>query len=174
MRSSVLHSINVSTGGVPKAPRPAAGVSQAGVEGDRQRALRFHGGPARAVCVYSLDLIEALRAEGHPIAIGTAGENLTLAGIDWSSVKPGAVIDVGDVTLEVTTPAFPCKNIAPSFSHQDFTRISEKLHPGWSRWYCRVLREGHVVVGDRVGVISPDARPRAGDAGDAGGVSRPA
>ena len=52
-----------------------------GLEGDRQRDLRFHGGPLRAVSLYSLELIEALQAEGHPIAPGAMGENLTMAGV---------------------------------------------------------------------------------------------
>ena len=73
-------SVNVSSGGVPKLPVDRARVSPEGVEGDRQRFLQYHGGPERAVSIYSLDLIEALRNEGHPIGIGTTGENLTLAG----------------------------------------------------------------------------------------------
>jgi hypothetical protein len=84
----ILHSINVSDGGVPKLPRPWAHVRAAGVEGDRQENPIFHGGPDRAVCLYSSDLIEALQGEGHPIRPGTIGENLTLAGIDWTAMRP--------------------------------------------------------------------------------------
>ena len=41
-----------------------------GVEGDRQNDLKHHGGPERAVCIYSLELIDALIHEGHPIKEG--------------------------------------------------------------------------------------------------------
>ena len=58
-----VHSINVSNGGVPKLPRASAWVSSHGVEGDRQRNLMVHGGPRRAVALYSLDLIQQLQAE---------------------------------------------------------------------------------------------------------------
>jgi MOSC domain-containing protein YiiM len=147
---AVLHAINVSKGGVPKSSRSSVLVTLDGVEGDSQRDPRFHGGPARAVCIYSLELIEALRGEGHPIGAGTVGENFTLTGVEWAGVRPGATIEVGEVTLEVTAPAHPCKNIQDSFYDRNFTRISQKLHPGWSRWYCRVQREGRVAAGDRV------------------------
>lgn len=83
---------------------------------------------------------------------GSIGENLTLAGVDWSRIGEGAVLRVGDVILEVTKPAFPCKTITESFAGQDSTRVSEKLHPGWSRWYCRVLAEGTIAAGDPVSV----------------------
>jgi MOSC domain-containing protein YiiM len=149
-----LHSINVSNGGVPKTPRTSADVRVGGVEGDRQRDLRYHGGPDRAVSLYSLDLIRALQAEGHPITVGSIGENLTLAGLDWAALAAGARIDVGDVLLEITKPAPPCEKIAGSFRDGDFVRVSQKVHPGWSRFYCRVLREGHIRAGDRVALSS--------------------
>jgi MOSC domain-containing protein YiiM len=147
-----VHAINVSDGGVPKHPRASAFVSVNGCEGDRQRHLTFHGGPDRAVCIYSLDLIDALRAEGHPIEPGAIGENLTLSGVDWSAIGEGTLLRIGDVILEVTKPAFPCKTITSSFIGSDSTRVSEKLHPGWSRWYCRVLNEGAISAGDQVSV----------------------
>lgn len=145
-----VHAINVSNGGVPKLARPSAFVGVNGCEGDRQRNLKFHGGPDRAVCIYSLERIDALRIEGHPIAPGTIGENLTLSGVDWDAVTTGRVLAIGDVLLEVTAPAHPCKTITASFSDANSTRVSHKLHPGWSRWYCRVLHEGTLAAGDIV------------------------
>lgn len=153
--TGVLHSINVSQGGVPKLPVPAAQIRTTGVEGDRQDDLRFHGGPDRAVCLYSLDLIEALQGEGHPIRPGMIGENLTLHGIDWTEIRPEARIEIGDVILEITRATTPCHKIAGAFSDREFTRVSQKVHPGWSRYYARVLREGVVTVGDRVTVVPP-------------------
>lgn len=152
----ILHSINVSDGGVPKSPRPWAHVRATGVEGDRQDDHRFHGGPDRAVSLYSLDLIEALQGEGHPISPGSIGENLTLGGIDWGNVRADARVEIGDVVLEITKAASPCAKIAGSFRDGEFVRVSQKVHPGWSRFYARVLREGIVTVGDRVVVKSPD------------------
>jgi MOSC domain-containing protein YiiM len=143
-------SINVSDGGVPKLPRRTAMIRTSGVEGDRQRDLRFHGGPDRAVSLYSLDLVDALRAEGHPIVPGSIGENLTFSGVHWSDVVPGARLQVGQVELEVVKYAHPCQKIVASFRDADSTRVSQKVHPGWSRVYARVRREGLVSVDDAV------------------------
>jgi MOSC domain-containing protein YiiM len=145
-----VESVNTSQGGVPKTPVAAAAVRAEGVEGDRQRDLRYHGGPDRAVSLFSLERIEELRGQGHPIAPGTTGENLTVSGIDWALMVPGARVRVGEALLELTKYAVPCRNIEGSFRDGDITRISHKLHQGWSRVYARVLREGRVQAGDPV------------------------
>ena len=145
-----LHSINVSNGGVPKLARASAAVSGRGVEGDRQRDLRYHGGPTRAVSLYSLELIQALRAEGHPVDVGCIGENFTLSGVPWERMVPGATLEVGAVGLELTAYAAPCNNLLPYFAGGRFVRVAQKVHPGWSRLYARVTRQGTVQVGDEV------------------------
>ncbi len=147
-----LHQINLSDGGVPKLPVPRTRITVQGVEGDRQRNPAIHGGPNRAVCLFSLEVIEALQAEGHFIAPGSSGENLTLAGIDWPSLKPGDRLSVGDVRLEVTSYTAPCVHNARWFQDGDFSRISHKKYPGWSRVYARVLTEGVVRPGDPVNI----------------------
>lgn len=146
-------SLNRSRGGVPKLPVDEAHASEGGMEGDRQRDRRFHGGPQRALSLYSMELIEALRAEGHPIAPGTTGENVTITGIDWDRLVPGARLALGDVEVEVTSYASPCKNIAASFLDGRIARISQKVHPGWSRVYTKVLREGQLRVGVAVTLL---------------------
>jgi MOSC domain-containing protein YiiM len=151
--TGTVHSINTSEGGVPKLPRPAAAVTAGGLAGDRQRDRRHHGGPLRAVSLYSLERIRALQQEGHPVDVGTMGENVTVAGLDWSRVGPGVRLSVGDVLLEVTDDAPPCKTIAGSFRDGRFVRASQKVHPGWSRFYAQVVREGTVRVGDPVALL---------------------
>jgi MOSC domain-containing protein YiiM len=139
---------------VPKRAVPSARVAASGVEGDRQRDLRFHGGPARAVCLYALERIEALAAEGHPIAPGSTGENLTLEGLEWGLVVPGVELRVGpEVRLAVSSFTVPCSKIRSSFADGEFHRMSQKLHPGWSRVYARVLAPGTVRVGDEVVLV---------------------
>lgn len=146
----VIVSINISRGGVPKLPVPAARVSPSGLEGDGQTDLRHHGGPGRALCLYSMERIEALQREGHPIAPGTTGENLTIRGLDWDTITPGVLLRAGDLTMEITAYASPCTSIRPSFVDQNSNRISQKLHPGWSRVYARVVGSGEFRLGDAV------------------------
>jgi MOSC domain-containing protein YiiM len=148
-----LDSINISNGGVPKLPTAEAAITADGVAGDRQLDLRFHGGPLRAVSLFSAERIAAMQAEGHSIAPGTTGENLTVSGLDWSLVLPGACLEIAEVRLEITAYAAPCSNISGSFAGGDIARISQKRNPGWSRVYARVLTPGHVRVGDTVTLL---------------------
>jgi MOSC domain-containing protein YiiM len=143
-------SLNRSAGGVPKFPVPRARVTRDGMEGDRQRNRRHHGGPERALCLLGEEVIASLRAEGHPIDVGTTGENVTVRGIPWERVVPGARLALGEVIVEVTDYAHPCRNIRGSFEDERFARVSPKVHPEASRVYARVLREGELAVGDEV------------------------
>jgi MOSC domain-containing protein YiiM len=146
-----LHQISISNGGVPKLPVTEARITPEGVAGDRQHNRDVHGGVDRAVCVFSLELIEALQAEGHAIKPGSSGENLTIAGLEWSQIKPGDRLRIGQhVLLEVRSYTAPCKSNAQWFVGGNFSRISQKLHPGWSRVYARVLEAGVVRAGDSV------------------------
>ncbi|MEA2766536.1 MAG: hypothetical protein QOK07_2940 [Gemmatimonadaceae bacterium] len=153
-RIGVLISINASGGGVPKRRVGDAKVSRLGLRGDSHNDKVHHGGPERAVCIYSLERILALQKEGHPIDVGTAGENVTVEGIDWDLIVPGVRIKLGqEVVLEVASFTSPCKTIKESFIDGRFVRISQKLHPGWSRVYARVVTEGEIRFGDHVEVI---------------------
>ncbi len=145
-----VESINTSQGGVPKRAVFEAFLSEDGVSGDAQANRAVHGGPDRAVVIYALEVIRALQDEGHPIAPGTTGENLTVSGLDWTAVSPGTRIAVGGALLQVTRYATPCSKIAPSFRGGRFMRIAQDEHPGWSRVCCRVLEPGLVRPGDSV------------------------
>jgi MOSC domain-containing protein YiiM len=151
-----LVQINVSAGGVPKRPVPAARVTRAGIEGDRHRNARLHGGPDRALCLFSLEQIEALRAEGHPVEPGALGENLTLAGLDWARVQPHDFFRVGaEVLIQITRFTSPCANIRACFRDGAYARVSPQRHPGWSRVYARVLVSGDIAAGDPVERLTP-------------------
>jgi len=146
-----IFQISLSKGGVPKLAVRKAQVTALGIEGDLHRDLKHHGGPERALCLYSLERIQALQAEGHPIFPGAAGENITVSGLDWSQVAPGSRLRLGDqVMVEVTDFTVPCANIRESFTDEQFIRIGQDQHPGWSRVYARILVEGSIVTGDPV------------------------
>jgi MOSC domain-containing protein YiiM len=150
-----LDRINRSDGGVPKRPVPRAEVTWRGVDGDRQAARQHHGRPWQALCLWSSEVIDALRAEGHPIDAGAAGENLTVSGIEWPTIRPGTRLRVGDVLCEVSAYAEPCSKNGRWFSDGDSGRIEHGRHPGWSRVYASVLEPGAVGAGDAVVVEPP-------------------
>jgi len=150
-----VHQLSVSPrGGVPKLPVREARLHELGFDGDAVALPRIHGGPDRAVCLYALERIDALRAEGCAIFPGAIGENVTLAGLDWDLVQPGARLRLGpDARVEVTKWTTPCKTTA-GFVGGDLTRYHQEHRPGWSRVYARVLEGGLVKVGDAVDLTS--------------------
>jgi MOSC domain-containing protein YiiM len=146
--------ISVSRGGVPKTAVAGARVTALGLEGDAHRDTEHHGGPERAVCLYAMEAITGLRAEGHPIVPGAIGENVTVQGLDWSAVVPGCYLRLGEsVLLQVTRYTSPCLNITRAFGDGDYARVSQKRHPGWSRVYARVVATGSIRPGDPVRLL---------------------
>lgn len=146
-----IFQLNTSPGGVPKLPIREADVTELGISGDDHKFPDIHGGPERAVCLFSLERILELQSEGHPIFPGAVGENITISGIDWNEVTPGKQLSLGDeVLVEITSYTSPCNSIPESFVDGEYHRISQKLHPGYSRVYARVLRPGRIVIGQPV------------------------
>ena len=152
-----IFQLNCSKGGVPKLAVRESLLTETGLGCDRQADRRYHGGPERALCLFSLERILELQAEGHPVFPGSTGENVTVAGLDWAAVVPGARLALGEeVLVEVTGFASPCKKIAGSFRGGEFKRVSQKIFPGYSRAYVRVLRTGRLAVGQPVTLLNVD------------------
>ncbi len=149
-----IFSLNRSKGGVPKLPVFEAQITVEGLEGDWQQDRRYHGGPTRALCLYSLEQILTLQEEGHPIFPGSTGENITISGLAWDTLRPGAKLRMGETEVELTSFAAPCSTIKESFNDKKSVRISDKVNRGWSRIYARVLKEGQLKVGDPVELLS--------------------
>jgi MOSC domain-containing protein YiiM len=152
-----IFQLNTSRGGVPKLAIREAEVTELGLVGDEHKFPDIHGGPQRAVCLFSLERILELQHEGHPIFPGAVGENVTVSGIDWNAVTPGLQLQLGDdVLLEITSYTSPCNSIPDSFLDGKYQRISQKVYPGYSRVYARVLRPGRIAVGQPVTINGQD------------------
>lgn len=148
-----VHQISTSQGGVPKLAVERALVDESGVVGDAQEDTVHHGHPHQALCLYSLEVIERLQAEGHPISPGAAGENITISGIDWAEVVPGRRMAVGPVEIEITKFTSPCRKNARWFVDGRFDRMHADKHPGDSRVYARVITGGPIASGDPVSLL---------------------
>lgn len=147
----LVFQVNVSDGGVPKRAVREAVVTPLGLVGDRQRNTTVHGGPQRAVCLFSVERIQALQAEGHPVFPGAAGENLTISGLDWMNIIPGTRLRIGEsVVLEVTQYTTPCEKLKEFFLDGYFDRIHQLKYPGWSRVCAKVLEGGLIHTADHV------------------------
>ena len=158
MSGARIFQINASKqGGVPKQPMRQAQVDVLGIVGNQVANQEEHGGIERALCLYSLERILALQAEGHPLFPASVGENITTVNLDWEQMIPGTRLALGDhVLIELTRYTAPCTTIAASFKDGHYERISQKPYPGWSRVYARVLQPGPIQVGDCVELVNPD------------------
>ncbi|MDQ6653582.1 MAG: MOSC domain-containing protein [Acidobacteriota bacterium] len=153
-----IFQLNISPGGVPKLATHEAEVNELGLVGDAHRFPDIHGGPERALCLFSLERILELQAEGHPIFPGSVGENVTVTGLAWEQLNPGTRLGLGDeVLVEITGYTTPCNTIPSSFIDGKYQRISQKLHPGYSRLYARVLQPGRIRVGQTIELLNGDS-----------------
>ncbi|MDQ1424261.1 MAG: hypothetical protein QOD72_1759 [Acidimicrobiaceae bacterium] len=142
-----------SGGGVPKHAVASVTVDRNGVVGDRQRTRRHHGRPWQALCVWSNEVVDTLRAEGHPIHRGAAGENVSISGIEWPDVRSGVRLRIGTAVAEISVFALPCKQNAQWFIDRRFDRMHHDRGPV-SRAYATVLDAGEATLGDEV-VLEP-------------------
>jgi MOSC domain-containing protein YiiM len=150
--------VSTSRGGVPKLPVAGTWVGREGLDGDgHTEPPPVHGGPERAVCVYSVEQIARVRADGHPVdGPGALGENLTLEGLDLGGLGPGTRLGIGEggLELEIASYAAPCQTIAEALTDRRIARISPMTNLADARRYCRVVAEGPVTRGDEVVVLA--------------------
>lgn len=156
--SGVVTQLSSSKGGVPKLAVDSVEVDFSGVVGDLQHVRVHHGRPWQALCIYADEVIDLLQREGHPIGRGSVGENITVAGLDWSEVRPGVQLRIGAALGLVQAYAAPCASNAGFFLDRDFHRMN-KSRGAVSRVYATVLEPGRISTGDEV-VLEPPNSPR--------------
>lgn len=133
--------------GIFKLPVQAVEVTSLGCIGDRIVSEKHHGGPDQAVYVYTqpdYDQWELL--ENLKLSPGMFGENLLVSGLESAVGVIGDRLIFKDVILEVTAPRIPCATLAARMGDSKFVKTFVKMErPGF---YCRVIKEGKLVVGD--------------------------
>ncbi|WP_163707356.1 MOSC domain-containing protein [Mangrovibacterium lignilyticum] len=111
---------------------------------------RYHGGLEKACYLYSADHYGWWK-EHYPDAdwdLGFFGENLTVEGIDESSIRIGDVYQLGEAVVQVTQPRQPCYKLGIRAGNQQIVRdFWDSPFPGV---YVRVLEEGAVKTGDEM------------------------
>jgi MOSC domain-containing protein YiiM len=126
------------------------------LDGDQQADLSVHGGPDKAVYVYSVEHYEYWRNELPEMKLpwGMFGENLTTEGLREDTVNIGDQFRLGSATVVVTQPRMPCYKLGLKFGRDDI--IKRFLASGRTGFYFAVLQEGAVGAGDKVELISRD------------------
>lgn len=127
-----------------------------GLAGDQQGDLTVHGGPEKAVCVYSFEHYPAWEAELELILQMPAfGENLTTLGLLESDVFLGDTFRWGSATVQVSQPRRPCFKVAARHGIKDLAvRVEDSLRTGF---YFRVLQPGRVSASDNL--VLTDVEP---------------
>jgi len=120
-----------------------------GLPGDGQGDRVHHGGPDKAVCVYSHDHGGYWESRwGKPCEYGAFGENFSIAGFVETDVHIGDIFRIGTAVFQVTQPRMPCYKLG--MRHNRPKLPDEVLKSGYTGWYFRVLEEGEVRTGDRI------------------------
>ena len=118
--------------------------------GDEQADLSVHGGPDKAVCVYSADHFpewsRVLRE--RDLGAGAFGENFSVSHMDETSVCVGDVYAVGTSLVQVSQPRSPCWKLAARWNRPDLPRLV--LQSGRTGWSFRVLQRGVVSAGEEL------------------------
>jgi MOSC domain-containing protein YiiM len=148
---AVLVQLNASPGGMPKLPIESARVTVEGVEGDRQKNRKYHGGPDRAICLYSEELYEFLRDKGVDLPNGSVGENFTTRGLDLQALTVGDRIRIGECVIELTKVRVPCHQL------RKWDQDLPELIVGHSGWVAKVVKDGIVRPGDTVEKLRREA-----------------
>ena len=142
------------TSGIDKTPvSDAIWLGKTNLEGDRQADQINHGGPDKAVCVYSADHYPYWReALGRPdLAFGAFGENFTVDGLAESGTCIGDIWRVGEAIVQVSQPRQPCWKLARRWRVENIVMQIQGL--GWTGWYVRVLHEGIVAAGQSLVLV---------------------
>jgi MOSC domain-containing protein YiiM len=118
--------------------------------GDEQADRRVHGGPDKAVCVYSADHLPFWRValERGDMEPGAFGENFSVAALIESDVCIGDVFEVGTAIVQVSQPRSPCWKLGRKWSRLDLPKIV--IREGKTGWYLRVLQPGDVEAGQEL------------------------
>ena len=138
----------ISPGSVPKLPVEAAETTVDGLVGDGHEHQK-HCRPHRAVSIQDIELLDDLRDEGFQLEPGTAGENLTVRGLNVQQRAAGDRLRFQDgPVLELTEPRRPCF-------------VLDKVHPtlkeaivGRCGFLARVVENGRFFPGQRI-VVEP-------------------
>ena len=125
-------------------------VGTLNLAGDGQADLTVHGGPDKAVYLYSRENIDYWNATLHrdDLGPGSFGENLTVEGLGESEVAIGDEFAIGTACFLVTQPRLPCLKLALALETPSITKTF--LESGRTGCYLRVLEEGTMQAGDAI------------------------
>ena len=142
------------TSGIYKSP--VAGrihLAEDNLAGDGQADLKVHGGPDKAVCVYSADHYPFWREHLGVSDCGPSwfGENFSIEGQTETDVAIGDTYRIGTAVVQISQPRAPCSKLGRRWSRLDMPKLV--LQSGRTGWYLRVLEPGDVASGETLTLV---------------------
>ena len=133
--------------GFVKEARPSLDVDAMGAHGDRH----YGRSADRALLLVPEATYDAIGRAGIDVRHGSLGENLVVSGLPADDLAAGTVLEIGELTAEVTDGCTVCASLA-----QVDPRLP-KLSYRRRGVYLRVAHPARLHVGDAVRIVSqPD------------------
>jgi len=143
----IFHGKEIWTGICKKPVLGAIPLGFLGFEGNGVADTKHHGGPDKAVCVYSVDHYPFWgQILGILLPPAPFGENLSVSNLHEGDVCIGDIFKAGMALLEVSQPRQPCKTLLERYGRDDMMKLI--VDTGYTGFYFRVLEEGAVEKGN--------------------------
>lgn len=136
--------------GTAKTPRTTVRfLENYGIEQDAHASAETH----RQVSLLSAESIQVIKDKGVDVSPGAFGENVCISGMDFSPLRVGDVLEIGDgVRIEITQIGKECNTRCSIYFRAGLCIMpSEGL-------FARVLSGGNVRVGDDIRLEEPASR----------------
>lgn len=123
-----------------------------GFDGDSVVDTKNHGGPHRAVHIFSEEHYAFFNNKnGSPLPVPAFGENITLQGYNEHDAHVGDILKVGDVILQISQPTERCSTMGKALHQVKLLKwIHEQLMTGF---YARVLQPGKISKNSTIELI---------------------
>jgi MOSC domain-containing protein YiiM len=140
--------------GIYKRPQPGGiYLAHEGVRDDTIGNPSVHGGNMKAAYLFSLEQYPFWK-ELYPHLqwdYGMFGENLTVEGLDETTLEMGSTYSIGEAWVRITTPREPCFKLGIRFGDQGI--IQKFVDHGFPGAYVSVLKPGWIRPGDTVELL---------------------
>jgi MOSC domain-containing protein YiiM len=127
-------------------------LSKTNLTGDGQGDLIHHGGPDKALCVYSYNHYPYWEEQlSRKLDYGSFGENITVKGMEEDKVCIGDLFSFGEAIVQVSQPRKPCHKLAKKHGLNQLPQAV--IETGYTGFYLRVIQEGEVSVMDSLELL---------------------
>lgn len=136
--------------GIYKLPTNSILLGVMDVANDHVVDRKYHGGVDKACYIYSSNHYQFWKEKYPDLewGYGMMGENITIEGLDETTLNIGDIYQLGAATVQVAQPRQPCFKLGVKFGSQAI--LKEFINAPYPGAYLRVLEEGEVKVDDEM------------------------